>query len=194
MSGNLSTSPTPLNYAANTTRPLWLRAILNPRPFSQSFYWRRSRSSPPIGTNFFTQYNALEIVRFNVELGLLALALTPVIVTGGIDLSVGSLLGLCAVLFGKLSRDAHLSIALTILCTLGIGTLAGLLNATLITLLRIPPLIVTLGTYSLFAGLAEGNHARRGRVRFFQTAILHLLGSGLLVLAGSPPRCRSWPS
>src|SRR4051795_13299666 len=62
-----------------------------------------------IGTNFLTGHNFLEVARQNVELGLLALALTPVIVTGGIDLSVGSLLGLCAVLFGKMWRDGGLS-------------------------------------------------------------------------------------
>ena len=45
-------------------------------------------------------------VRLSVEIGLLAVALTPVIVSGGIDLSVGSLMGLSAVLFGKLWRDA----------------------------------------------------------------------------------------
>ena len=58
-----------------------------------------------VGTNFLTKRNAFEIPRISVELGLLALAMTPVIVTGGIDLSVGSLLGLCAVVFGKLWRD-----------------------------------------------------------------------------------------
>ena len=52
------------------------------------------------GTNFATQGNALEILKFSVEIGLLALVMTPVILTGGIDLSVGSLLGLCAVCFG----------------------------------------------------------------------------------------------
>ena len=108
------------------------------------------------GTNFATPGNALEIVRSNAEIGLLALALTPVILTGGIDLSVGSLLGLCAVVFGKLWRDGHLPPGLAALCTLGIGALAGGLNALLITQLRIPPLIVTLGSFSLFRGLAEG--------------------------------------
>jgi ribose/xylose/arabinose/galactoside ABC-type transport system permease subunit len=81
--------------------------------------------------------------------------MTPIILTGGIDLSVGSLLGLCAILFGKLWRDAGLPIPLAIILTLCIGALAGGLNATLITSLRLPPLIVTLGTYSLFRGLAE---------------------------------------
>src|SRR5690349_14599709 len=105
-------------------------------------------------TNFATSGNGFEIARFSVEIGLLALVMTPVILTGGIDLSVGSLLGLCAVLFGKLWRDAHLPIPLAIVVTLCIGALAGGLNATLITSLRLPPLIVTLGTYSLFRGLA----------------------------------------
>src|SRR6188508_1320813 len=60
-------------------------------------------------TNFATSGNGFEIARFSVEIGLLALVMTPVILTGGIDLSVGSLLGLCAVCFGKLWRDAGLS-------------------------------------------------------------------------------------
>jgi ribose/xylose/arabinose/galactoside ABC-type transport system permease subunit len=96
-----------------------------------------------------------DIIRHSVEIGLLALAMTPIILTGGIDLSVGSLLGLCAILFGTLWRDAGLPIPLAGVCTLGIGALAGGLNAWLISWLRLPPLIVTLGTFSLFRGLAE---------------------------------------
>jgi rhamnose transport system permease protein len=109
-----------------------------------------------IGTNFWTVGNGFEVLRLSVEIGLLALALTPVIITGGIDLSVGSLMGLSAVLFGKLWRDAGLPIELAVLGTLVIGLAAGGLNALLITRLRLPPLIVTLGSFSLFRGLAEG--------------------------------------
>src|ERR1041384_6326474 len=109
-----------------------------------------------IGRNFWTAGNAFEIVRLATEIGLLALALTPVIVTGGIDLSVGSLMGLSAVLFGKMWRDGHLPLGVAAVATLGIGALCGLLNAALITRLRIPALIVTLGSFSLFRGLAEG--------------------------------------
>ena len=108
-----------------------------------------------IGRNFGTYDNSCDILRHSCEIGLLALAMTPIIVTGGIDLSVGSLLGLCAILFGKLWRDAHVPIPLAAACTIGIGALAGGLNAGLITRLRLPPLIVTLGTFSLFRGLAE---------------------------------------
>ena len=108
-----------------------------------------------VGRNFGSLDNSYDILRHSVEIGLLALAMTPIILTGGIDLSVGSLLGLCAILFGKLWRDAGLPIPVAAACTLGIGALAGGLNASLITWLRLPPLIVTLGTYSLFRGLAE---------------------------------------
>ena len=90
------------------------------------------------GTNFATHGNALEIIKFSVEIGLLALVMTPVILTGGIDLSVGSLLGLCAVGFGKLWRDAAMAWPLAAAATLGLGALAGGLNALLITRLRLP--------------------------------------------------------
>ena len=109
-----------------------------------------------IGTNFLTLGNAFEILRLSVEIGLLAVALTPVIVGGGIDLSVGSLMGLSAVLFGMMWRDLGLPIALAAPLTLLVGALAGSLNGLLITRFRIPPLIVTLGSFSLFRGLAEG--------------------------------------
>jgi rhamnose transport system permease protein len=108
-----------------------------------------------LGPRFATLDNTFDILRHSVEIGLLALVMTPVILTGGIDLSVGSLLGLCAIVFGKLWRDAGLSPLAAGCCTVALGGLAGGLNASLITLLRLPPLIVTLGTYSLFRGLAE---------------------------------------
>jgi rhamnose transport system permease protein len=108
-----------------------------------------------VGRRFGSLDNTFDILRHSAEIGLLALVMTPIILTGGIDLSVGSLLGLCAILFGKMWRDAHMDPSLAAVCTLGIGALAGGLNAALITGLRLPPLIVTLGTYSLFRGLAE---------------------------------------
>ena len=104
---------------------------------------------------FGTLDRQFDILRHSCEIGLLALALTPVILTAGIDLSVGSLLGLCAILFGKFWHDASLSIPVAALLAIGCGALGGGLNAALITTLRLPPLIVTLGTYSLFRGLAE---------------------------------------
>ena len=109
-----------------------------------------------IGTNFLSLANAFEVLRLSVEIGLLAVALTPVITSGGIDLSVGSLMGLSAVVFGKLWRDGGLPIGLAAAATLCVGALAGSLNGLLITRGRIPALIVTLGSFSMFRGLAEG--------------------------------------
>ncbi len=108
------------------------------------------------GNNFLSAGNAFEITRLSVEIGLLALALTPIIITGGIDLSVGSMIGLSAVVMGALWRDAHLPIAIAAVMTLGVGVLGGALNASMISRLKFPPLIVTLGTFSLFRGIAEG--------------------------------------
>lgn len=108
------------------------------------------------GTNFLTTPNAFEITRLSVEIGLLALALTPVIITGGIDLSVGSMMGLAAVVLGGLWRDAEMSTTAAVGITLLLGLGGGSLNGFLITRLGLPPLIVTLGTFSLFRGIAEG--------------------------------------
>src|SRR6266850_2521073 len=109
-----------------------------------------------IAQNFFTAANFFEVMRFSVELGLLALALTPIIITGGIDLSIGSMMGLAAVLFGAASRDWHLPVAAAAAIALAAGCAGGALNATLVAGLGIPPLIVTLGSLSLFRGIAEG--------------------------------------
>jgi rhamnose transport system substrate-binding protein len=108
------------------------------------------------GSNFLSSGNAFEITRLAVEIGLLALALTPIIITGGIDLSVGSMMGLAAVVLGALWRDAELPMPVAVTLTLCVGALGGLLNALIITRLNFPPLIVTLGTFSLFRGVAEG--------------------------------------
>lgn len=108
------------------------------------------------GTNFLTPGNGFEITRLAVEVGLLALVMTPIIITGGIDLSVGSMMGLSAVVMGALWRDAGLPMSVAIAITLLVGIAGGALNAAIITKLRFPPLIVTLGTFSLFRGMAEG--------------------------------------
>jgi rhamnose transport system substrate-binding protein len=133
----------------------------------------------PIAQNFFTLGNFFEVVRLSVELGLLAIALTPVIVSGGIDLSVGSMMGLAAVLFGAAYHDWGLPIAGAVAVALFAGGVGGALNAILVAYFNIPPLIVTLGTLSLFRGIAEG--LTRGAVNYtdFPPGFLSL-GQGYL--------------
>ena len=132
-----------------------------------------------IAPAFFTLGNFFELTRVSVELGLLAVALTPVIVSGGIDLSVGSMMGLAAVCFGSAYHDWHLPLPLAAACALLVGCIGGALNAVLVAKLELPALIVTLGTFSLFRGVAEG--ITQGAVNYtgFPSRFL-FLGQGYL--------------
>jgi len=109
-----------------------------------------------IAQNFFSTSNFVEVLRFSVELGLLAVALTPVIITGGIDLSVGSMMGLAAVVFGTAWRDWNVPVPAAACMAILSGIVGGGLNAFLISKLQLPPLIVTLGSFWMFRGIAEG--------------------------------------
>jgi ribose/xylose/arabinose/galactoside ABC-type transport system permease subunit len=132
------------------------------------------------GTNFLTLDNGLEILRASTEIGLLALALTPVILTGGIDLSCGALLGLCAVVFGAVWRDAGQPVAIAAAAALAVGLIGGGLNAWMVAGFGRPALIVTLGTASLFRGLAEGLTGGAVNYSGFPDGFLHL-GQGYVL-------------
>jgi rhamnose transport system permease protein len=139
-----------------TEEPLWRRLFPNHEWALVAMLLVETVVFAFIGDNFFTGANGFEIIRLSVEVGLLAIALTPVIITGGIDLSVGSMMGLSAIFCGWLWRDAGLPIWAAAALTLALGLFGGGLNALLIARFNLPPLIVTLGTFSLFRGLAEG--------------------------------------
>ena len=132
-----------------------------------------------VAPNFFTLANFFEIARLNAELGLLAVALTPILITGGIDLSVGAMMGLAAVCFGAAWRDLQWPIPAAAAVALAAGCLGGGLNAVLISRLRLPALIVTLGTFSLFRGIAEGITEAAVNYSGFPPAFL-ALGQGYL--------------
>jgi rhamnose transport system permease protein len=105
---------------------------------------------------FFTPENLLNQGRLMAEVGLVALAMTFVIVTGGIDLSVGSILGLTAILLGVFWKNLGLPLPAAIVLALACGTFAGWINGFIITRFGVPPLIATLATLALYRGLAEG--------------------------------------
>jgi rhamnose transport system permease protein len=88
-------------------------------------------------------------------IALLAAALTPIIVTGGIDLSVGSVVGLAAVVTGVLWRDLGLPIEAALCGAVAAGLAAGTVNGTLV-LAGVNPLVITLATLAVFRGLALG--------------------------------------
>lgn len=105
---------------------------------------------------FFTVDNLLNQGRLMAEVGLVALAMTFVIVSAGIDLSVGSILGLVAILLGVFWQKLGLPLPLAMVLGVVVGALAGLVNGIIITRFRVPPLIATLATLALYRGLAEG--------------------------------------
>jgi len=122
---------------------------------------------------FLTPDNLIEVVRQSAEIGLIALAMTLVIITAGIDLSVGSIVGLSIIMMGMLWEDAGLPLWVAVLLALLTGTLLGGFNGTLITLIGIPPLIVTLATMAGFRGIALGMSQARS-IRNFPEGFLHL--------------------
>ncbi|WP_236127711.1 autoinducer 2 ABC transporter permease LsrD [Cedecea colo] len=84
-------------------------------------------------------------------IGIVALPLTLVIISGGIDISLGSTIGLCAIALGVMLQ-AGFPITLAVILTLAVGLLCGLFNAALIHYTGISPLVITLGTLYLFGG------------------------------------------
>ncbi|WP_421723183.1 ABC transporter permease [Bauldia sp.] len=105
---------------------------------------------------FLTVDNMLNQGRLMTEVALVALPMTFIIITGGIDLSVGSILGLAAIMLGVSWQNLGLPLELSIVVAILVGAVAGCFNGLLIVRVRVPPLIMTLATLALFRGLAEG--------------------------------------
>lgn len=105
---------------------------------------------------FLTPDNLLNQGRLATEIALIALPMTLIIITGGIDLSVGSIAGLTAIMLGVAWNNWGLPLELAIVAALAIATACGAFNAFFITRVGLPPLITTLATLALFRGLAEG--------------------------------------
>jgi ribose transport system permease protein len=106
------------------------------------------------GSNyFFTWTNFLTIAVGATALGVMAAAQTPLIISGGIDVSVGSVVALTTVLIGKFLASG-VPIGITLLLVLIIGSLIGAVNGFIVVQLGINPFITTLGTMSIFSGLA----------------------------------------
>ena len=110
---------------------------------------------------FITAGNLAAIARQTAVITIMAMGMTMVIVAGGIDLSVGSIVGLTAVV-GSMSMVAGGGAVLPgIAIAIIIGALCGLLNGTAVTRLRIPAFIVTLGAMGIYRGIglyvSDGN-------------------------------------
>ena len=103
---------------------------------------------------FMSGQNLLNVARQASLTAILATGMTFVILTGGIDLSVGSIVALSSVCGGLLMWEFGWGMWPAVLVMVLVGALCGLINGTIVTLGRIPPFIVTLGTMQIFRGAA----------------------------------------
>ncbi|MEW5814327.1 MAG: ABC transporter permease [Spirochaetota bacterium] len=112
------------------------------------------------GTNFLALNNFQNIIHLSVVFLLLASAETFVIITGGIDLSIGFVMGLSSVLSATVMKAMHAGLSPQVLSILGgcivgiaVSIIPGLINGTLITRFRVPPFIATLGMWGVTNGV-----------------------------------------
>lgn len=104
--------------------------------------------------SFFSVDNAINGIGLSAAINtIVAIGLTYVIITGGIDLSVGSTAALSAVIGADL-MGRGLPVLLAVLVALAVGAVAGLVNGLLVTRVQLAPFIVTLGTMTFYRGLA----------------------------------------
>ncbi len=103
---------------------------------------------------FLTSRNLINVVRQIVFYNMIGLGVMCIIITGGIDLSSGSVVGLTSILVGKFAQNHDLPIITFFLIAIAVGLVFGLLNGVMVSFAKIPPFIATLGTQIIGRGLA----------------------------------------
>lgn len=101
---------------------------------------------------FFTERNVFNILDQSVVLGIVAVGMTLVILTGGIDLSVGSVAGLTGIVLALLLKELPIPVAIAL--AVGCGALIGLFSGVLIAVFGLAPFVVTLGVMAMGRSLA----------------------------------------
>lgn len=104
--------------------------------------------------NFMQTSNMIAILQATSVNGVLAVAATLVIITGGIDLSVGTLMTFCAVIAGVVLTKAGLPLPLGVIAAIAMGALCGLCSGGFVAKMKIPPFIATLGMMLILKGLS----------------------------------------
>jgi fructose transport system permease protein len=106
-----------------------------------------------VGSKFFAPFNLSLVLQQVTIIAILGIAQTLIILTAGIDLSVGVIMILSSVVMGRTCVVYGIPLAIAFPLGLAVGTLCGAVNGLIVTLLRLPPFIVTLGTWSIFGAL-----------------------------------------
>ncbi|GAA3833519.1 MULTISPECIES: ABC transporter permease [Amycolatopsis] len=112
---------------------------------------------------FFTEGNLSTILRLAAAIGVVSVGMTFVIISGGIDLSVGSIVALSSVWATTLATQAYGPVVMVI-CALAVGLGCGLINGVLVSYGRVVPFIATLAMYASARGLAERISGRQTQV------------------------------
>jgi rhamnose transport system permease protein len=132
-----------------------------------------------IDPRFMRAHTQYELSRDLWITAILALPMTMIILTAGIDLSVGSTMALCAVVLG-ICYTRGMPIWLAVATSVLVGILAGLLNGIFVAWVKVHPLIVTLATYSAYRGIAEGISSGQSYSHFPRS--FTFIGQGDMVL------------
>jgi ribose transport system permease protein len=103
------------------------------------------------GDNFFSVESLVNVLNTSYFIGFMALGVTFVIITGGIDLALGTTM-ICGMLIGGLAQNAGFSIWASLIISVAVCTFIGLLNGLMIAYLKLPPFIATLGTQMMGMG------------------------------------------
>lgn len=108
-----------------------------------------------LSRHFLSFRNLLEATRLGSEIGIIAIGMAMVILLGGIDLSVGAVFAVSAVVMGMVIGSG-VGVVAAMAAALAAGIVLGAINGLIVSAVSIPPIITTLGTMSLFRGLAMG--------------------------------------
>lgn len=132
---------------------------------------------------FWRLDNIMDLLKNATVLGILACGMLLVVLTGGIDVSVGAVTAACACIIGTFLIEVTGNILLAFVIAIACGAAMGLGNGLLISLLKIPPIVATLGTFNIINGLVKyitngnwltgipDNFIQFGQTSFFQTQV-----------------------
>jgi fructose transport system permease protein len=137
-----------------------------------------------VGSKFFSAFSMTLILQQVAVVGIVGAAQTLVILTAGIDLSVGAIMVISSVVMGQVTFRYGLPVPLAVICGFAVGALCGWINGALIALMKLPPFIVTLGTWQIILAanfLYSANETIRSQDIAAQAPLLQFFGASFKI-------------